>query len=263
MTPDELLAKRARIAAGITWRVEGTEDQEPEVRRILRECAARIEQQAKDLETRASWIENLHSVAYGPKHAHAECSPIFLKTPEGRASCASGRVLELRLRDEAGAAMSAELEALRRFREAALDVMGRATGVMYGSEEWRANAEALVDGRWDPIVGYESGTRVPRARLDAEGTAEGKTQLRGVVREGGCLEGTLSASPGVLHVDLETGARTELGTRVPNACRQLIALAPGEDPGPPDAILGAAPPGRRWEGWEERRTRLLGKPDPG
>lgn len=37
-----------------------------------------------------TWIENLHTVVHGghPK-AHKECEPIYLKTPAGRASCAS------------------------------------------------------------------------------------------------------------------------------------------------------------------------------
>ena len=118
MTDDELLAKRARIAAGIAWRAEGTEDQEPEVRRILRECAARIEH-------------------------------------------AAGMEAEAR-------AMSAELTALRAFKEAALDVLPAA---LHGGAPWQRRAAALVDGTWDPVTGFEfgppydtgakSGTRVP------------------------------------------------------------------------------------------------------
>lgn len=68
------------------------------------------------------------------------------------------------------------------------------------SEAGKSLADQLVES---------VGTRVPEpARPDAEGTAEGKTQLRGVVRTGD--EGTQSAGPGVVHVDLETGVKTPL-----------------------------------------------------
>jgi hypothetical protein len=52
------------------------------------------------------------------------------------------------------------------------------------------------------------GTRVPGARLDADGTAVGKTILTGDVVAG--REGTMHAGPGSTHVDLETGRRTPL-----------------------------------------------------
>ncbi len=41
---DRVLVIRARLAAGVSWKVDGTPDQEPEVRRILRDCAKRIEE---------------------------------------------------------------------------------------------------------------------------------------------------------------------------------------------------------------------------
>jgi hypothetical protein len=44
-TADQVLVMRARIAAGCAWReVRDTPDQEPEVRRILRDCAKRLEE---------------------------------------------------------------------------------------------------------------------------------------------------------------------------------------------------------------------------
>jgi hypothetical protein len=63
-------------------------------------------------------------------------------------------------------------------------------------------------------VSFESqrvGTRVPRARLDPDGTATGKTILTGHVVAG--REGTMHHGPGDTHVDLETGRRTPLGAR--------------------------------------------------
>lgn len=43
---DRVLVIRARLAAGVSWKVDGTPDQEPEVRRILKVCAKRIEELA-------------------------------------------------------------------------------------------------------------------------------------------------------------------------------------------------------------------------
>ena len=54
MTDEELLIARARVAAGTSWTGEDgghgnrTENQEPEVRRILRECADALEKQVAE-----------------------------------------------------------------------------------------------------------------------------------------------------------------------------------------------------------------------
>ena len=51
---------------------------------------------------------------------------------------------------------------------------------------------------------------VAPARLDPQGTATGKTQLRGLIPQGGDDTRSVVATSGVLHVDLETQTRTPL-----------------------------------------------------
>lgn len=66
---------------------------------------------------------------------------------------------------DACAQQSAENEELRRFKEAALDVLREALDHPSADEDrpdlWPAKAGALVRGRWDSITGYGSGSRDP------------------------------------------------------------------------------------------------------
>jgi hypothetical protein len=80
--------------------------------RDLRARVAELERERGELTT---WIENVHSVVYGPD-GHETCDPIYLRTPGGLASCVSRGTLALRRdRDEA----ADRLEKLERVAEAA------------------------------------------------------------------------------------------------------------------------------------------------
>jgi hypothetical protein len=133
-------------------------------------------------------------------------------------------------------ALARQLEMSRMVSKAARDVAGRiadtqrkALGLAAGLLgttverliEATATAPGLETGRQPRTVPLTRRIPLPRtpadvtratafARLDPEGTAQGKTVLTAPVVEGGCLEGTMSAGPVSTHVDTETGVRTPL-----------------------------------------------------
>jgi hypothetical protein len=85
LSKTNVLAKRARIAAGIAWEAGNgsneTPSQEPEVRNILRECASVIERLTQDLEaekrTSKAFAETVEGVreALGQESTHYLCMP--------------------------------------------------------------------------------------------------------------------------------------------------------------------------------------------
>jgi hypothetical protein len=75
---DEILVMRARVAAGCSWDGEDgghgnkTESQEPEVRRILRECADRIDQLSSWEDTPDEWTQAIDAAFPTRSGSHDE-----------------------------------------------------------------------------------------------------------------------------------------------------------------------------------------------
>ena len=85
MTALDVLVKRARIAAGISWDVgEGgnkTPSQEPEVRNILREFATTIERLSQDLEALKLATKAFSETIEGVREALGQESTHYLVVP--------------------------------------------------------------------------------------------------------------------------------------------------------------------------------------
>jgi hypothetical protein len=86
-----------------------------ELRGLLMNAEVQRDAALADVERLTEWIENVHTVVHRGRH---ECDPIYLRSPAGKASCASYAVVALLARlDAATEAMREVLDLLPATRQ--------------------------------------------------------------------------------------------------------------------------------------------------
>jgi hypothetical protein len=95
------------------------------------------------------------------------------------------------------------------------------TLVLFTVPQWHRVEESKVDSPKRLAISGWLRRKTPKARLDPEGTAQGKTILTGLAEVSGKDGATVVPRPGEFHVDTETGKRTPLTARAERLARRL------------------------------------------